>query len=92
MSVDSTVVAYLAVNNVAREALKAVLKSKSIALTDLIERLIKDQATIDPEQAKDELRKLKEMHLVEAASSGIEDFDTYYVTASGLEAGRKVGI
>ena len=94
MSADrpNEAVTYLVYNDLARAALQTVLESKSIALMDLIWRLKKSQVSFDPEQAKNELRTLKEMQLVEATSSGVEDFDTYYATASGLEAGRLVGI
>lgn len=90
MSVDFTTLVYLANNDVARETLKTVFENRSIVQRDLIGRLKKAKAQIDPEQAKDELKKLEKMHLVESTGSIIEDFNTYYVTASGLAASREI--
>ena len=93
MAVDFATLSMLAVPTV-RLVFEQVVKNRSIRLGELIERV---RPKVDREnveemlrELKETLNKLKDAELIKEKGSAIEEFNTYYVTANGLEANREV--
>jgi predicted transcriptional regulator len=70
-----------------RRVFEHVVKNRSIRLEELMRQL-----DIDRDHARTTLRQLQRAQLINEKGAGIEDFNTYYVTADGLAASRKAGI
>lgn len=84
----ATIVATLTLGGpMVREVFKLLVQDKSIRFGDLVKK-----ASGERHEVKQALETLKDASLVKEAGAAIEDFSTYYVTADGLEAGRKVGV
>jgi predicted transcriptional regulator len=62
-----------------------VIEHRSIRFKELIRRTGLTRA-----ETKQALRVLKSASLIDEKGAPIEDFNTYYVTATGLEASREV--
>lgn len=88
MSINFTQLAILE-NKQSLEIFKQVVKNRSIGFKELVSR-----ANVTKENARLNLKELQAHHLIEeqVSSSDIDDYNTFYVTADGLEASRKVGI
>jgi len=91
MAVDPITLALLAAP-VVRLVFERVLKNRSIRFGDLIKQVEQVDPNVDRRQAKATLDQLQNAHLIKEKGSALEDFNTYYVTADGLEASRKAGI
>lgn len=72
-----------------RPIFKLVVKNRSIRFGELARQV---EPEVNREQAKITLKELKDAHLIKEKGSAVEDFNTYYVTADGLEASRKADI
>ena len=77
----------LVTHNVVGDIFKHVVNSRFIKFQDLIQ-----QTKVDRREAREALQVLKQKNLIEERPSAIEDFGTFYVTASGLETKRKAGL
>ena len=86
MAVDFATLSMLAVPTV-RLVFEQVVKNRSIRLGELIERV---RPKVDRENVEEMLRELKDAELIKEKGSAIEEFNTYYVTANGLEANQGV--
>jgi len=86
MAVDFATLSMLAVPTV-RLVFEQVVKNRSIRLGELIERV---RPKVDRENVEEMLRELKDAELIKEKGSAIEEFNTYYVTANGLEANQEV--
>lgn len=71
----------------AREVFKAVVRQRSINFTNL--KKVLGQG-VDVNVIVGPLTKLKEVGLIAEESAPLKDWATYYVTADGLEAERKL--
>lgn len=91
MSIDLFTLAVLA-EPMARVLFEQVAKNRSIRFEQLLKRVQFLYSTLSREDARATLQQLKNAQLIGEISSPIEDFNTYYITAEGLEAGRKIGI
>jgi hypothetical protein len=93
MSVSVTVLAFLATSQIARLVFEYVAKNRTIRFSELFDRIKQVDPAISKDGAQAALAQLKSVNLVgEKKVSDVEDFNTYYITADGLEASRKVGI
>lgn len=79
----------LLTNPITRRVFGMVVKSRSIRFEQLVKQV---EADVDRDRAKRTLQELIDAHLIKQKGSAVEDFATYYVTADGLEASRRVGI
>jgi DNA-binding HxlR family transcriptional regulator len=70
----------------ARLVFGQVVKNRTIRFGDLVKQV----PAIDQAVAREDLRGLEQANLIAKKSSAVEDFTTYYVTADGLEASRKI--
>lgn len=91
MSIDLFSLAVLA-EPLARVLFEQVAKNRSIRFEQLLKRVHFLYATLTREDAKALLQQLKNAQLIGEISSPVEDFNTYYITAEGLAACRKIGI
>jgi len=82
-----TTFTFIAAEPIARAVLEQVAKSRYVRFDELLKMT---QPKIDRAAVKDALSKLKDMHLVDEKSTSIEDFNTFFITADGLEASRLV--
>ena len=85
MPLDLTTLSALAAPS-AREIFKQIVNRRTVRFNDLV------QLAGGREPAKQAIKLLIGASLVKEESSGLEDFNTYYVTAQGLEASRQAGI
>ncbi len=93
MLMDFDVLSVLA-NPANRIVLDQIVRSRSIRVGELLARLQQSGTsgtTVGREAVFDSLRQLKNMGLIEEMSAPVPEWTTYYVTADGLRASRKVG-
>lgn len=91
MAVDLATFALLA-KPLNRQLFETVVKERSIRFADLLRRAsIPDN---NRDNARLALQELKDARLIKelAPMQNFEDFNTYYVTADGLEASRQAGL
>ncbi len=88
MALDPTILSLLSSSpaRLARTVFDQIVKSRSIRFGELAQRI----PDADPSGLRAVLQELKTADLVKELGSAVEDFNTYYVTAEGLEANRKV--
>jgi hypothetical protein len=60
-----------------------ILKDRSVMFKDIVESVARP-----PEQVEVALSRLKNENLIEESTAPIRDFNSYYVTAGGLDAER----
>jgi hypothetical protein len=80
--------AFLLTQPTARKILDKVVQYKLIQVRDLVKQTEPDA---NAETTKGIVRELKDLRLIDEKTSAIDDFNTLYVTAAGLEANRKIG-
>jgi hypothetical protein len=68
-----------------RKVFGMVVDQRRVRFKDLQESL-----HLDREEARRQLKSLKDAHLIEERGAPFEDFHLYYVTAEGLEAAREL--
>jgi hypothetical protein len=89
MAVDFATFALLA-KPLVRQVFETVVNERSIRFNELLRRAaLSDEKR---EEVKAALRELKGANLINEIGSVIDDFNTYYVTAAGLELHRKAGL
>jgi hypothetical protein len=72
---------------IARRALEIIAQQQIIQVRDLKEKMESEANADDTRMA---LRTLKDLRLIDEKQTSIEDFNTLYVTAEGLETVRKI--
>ncbi len=70
-----------------RSVLKEVASSRSIRLGELMK---KAQPEIERATVESSLQELKNLHFIDERSSVLNDFRTFFITAEGIEATRKL--
>ncbi len=88
MSVDADyeVLATLSNNPKAKKVLHTVAKGRAVRLRQLLVKGVSDKEILDA------LVVLREAQLIKETPAPIDELKTYFVTATGLEADRKVKI
>ena len=69
-----------------REVFTEIVRKKSVRLHDLKSAL----HNLDKERTEAYLKTFTDAKLVKELKSEVHDFNTYYITAIGLQAGRKL--
>lgn len=69
-----------------REVFTEIVRKKSVRLHDLKSAM----HNIDKERTEAYLKTFTDAQLVKELKSEVHDFNTYYITATGLQAGRKL--
>jgi hypothetical protein len=97
---DPNVITLLLTNVVIKRVFDEVVKKRRVQLKDLRESVgsvdlggTPEEGTVEPivqAQIEDAVQKLKSAKLIEERQAPIKDFNTYYVTASGLNAEREL--
>ncbi len=67
-----------------------VVKKRRIRFRDLLKQLESVDHPLDRGTAKEMLNRLKMAQLISEEVSSIEDWNTYFLTADGLEASREM--
>ena len=70
-----------------RGVLREIASSRSIRLGDLLR---KSTPAMPRETVETSLEQLKGLHLIDERSSVLDELRTYFITAEGLEATRKL--
>ncbi len=78
-------VATVMADAVAASVLEQVARHRWLRLGDLFA-----SGDVTREAAKEGVRKLQGMEFIDMQQSGLEDFNTVYITADGLAASRKI--
>jgi hypothetical protein len=68
-----------------RKVFNQILKNRKVQLKELIE------TGYSRDRVKKALTNLKKYNLIGEHASTFDEFNTYYITADGLQAGRKIG-
>lgn len=90
MSLDVSVLAVLT-GLATRVVFDLVVSNRSIRFGELLKKLQQTKRSeVGRESAIKSLEELKTAGLIDEKSSSVQDWSTYYVTADGLEASRKV--
>ncbi len=82
------VLASLFNDSAARTVLQEVARKRLVRFGDLLTG--DEESPARREAAKASVQKLQNLNLINVASSGIEDFNTVFITSDGLEASRKI--
>ena len=69
-----------------RKVFAEILRKKSVRFLDLIHSV----RNVDKERTEAYLKTFTDANLVKELKSEVHDFNTYYITASGLQTGRRL--
>jgi hypothetical protein len=74
---------------VTRSMFEVVASNRWLRMGELLDQG-SAKSHVSREAAQDSVRKLQDLKLIDVKSSGLEDFNTVFITAAGLEASRKI--
>jgi len=77
-------------SGVSGSVFKAILANRSMVLKDILKTLSIKGTAPKQEDIEKAIKSLEEKALIKESQAPIADFNTYYVTADGLEAGRVI--
>ena len=90
---SAIVVTKILSDDLVKRVFAEILKNRRIEFKELRESLDKTQglqAGSEDAELEDAVEKLKQADLIKERTSEIKDFNSYWVTAGGLTAGRKL--
>jgi DNA-binding transcriptional ArsR family regulator len=90
MADAASVIGYL--EPTARMILSVVAKSRLMLRGDLLTRAREQFGeSVAQETIQTNLDRLKSLHLIDEKQTPVDDFNTLYITAEGLDANRRIG-
>ena len=78
---DATLLVTLLAKPLMKEVLKEIVKTQAVLLKDLVNRIPQGKSEVTKA-----LSELKRAELIKERQAPLDDFNTYYVTAEGLQA------